>query len=74
MTLFRIAIILITLGFAIALIVDPRLFPGAPSGRIPVIIGLFLLAALNYLRLIRARQAQQRQHMIDEVPKKPLGL
>lgn len=74
MTLFRLATILICAGFAIALMVDPALFPGAPSGRVPVIVGLFLLAALNYLRFIRSRQAQRRQAMMDQIPKKPLGL
>ena len=74
MLLFRVALIGITAGFAIALMVDPALFPGAPNGRVPVIIGLLLLAALNYLRLIRSRQALRRQAMMDEVPKKPLGL
>jgi len=74
MLVFRIAFILITAGFAVALMVDPALFPGAPNGRVPVIIGLLLLAALNYLRLIRSRQAQRRQAMMDQIPKKPLGL
>jgi hypothetical protein len=74
MTLFRIAIIVICAGFAVALMIRPALFPGAPSGRVPVIIGLLLLAALNYLRFVRSRQAQRRQALMDQIPKKPLGL
>ncbi len=71
---FRLAIVLLTLALAIALLIDPRLFPGAPNGRVPVVIGLALLAALNFMRLSRARQAQRRAEVMGRIPKKPLGL
>ena len=74
MLLPRLIIIVITAGFAIALLVAPRLFPGAPNLRIPVVIGLLLLAALNFLRYSRARQAMTRDQRLQQVPKKPLGL
>lgn len=74
MLLLRLTLILVVFGAAIAFLADPSLFPGAPSGRVPVVIGLFLLGALNLLRLSRSWQVQRRAHMLDDVPKKPLGL
>lgn len=74
MVLLRLAIILLTLALAIALLIDPGLFPGAPNLRVPVVIGLILLAALNFLRFSRARQTQTREQMLKQIPKKPLGL
>ncbi len=70
----RLAIALLTVTLAIALLVEPGLFPGAPEGRVPVIVGLVLLAALNFMRLSRTRQAQRRMKVMDQIPKKPLGL
>jgi uncharacterized membrane protein len=74
MMLLRLVIILIILGLAVTLLVAPNLFPAARNARIPVVVGLVLLAALNLLRLSRAWQAHRRVHMLDEIPKKPLGL
>lgn len=74
MMLLRLVVILIILGLALALVVAPNLFPAAPNARIPVVVGLVLLAALNLLRLSRAWQAQRRAHILEEIPKKPLGL
>ncbi len=70
----RLAVILLILGLAIALLADPHLFPGAPNGRVPVVVGLLLLAALNGMRLSRSWAARNRQRQLDEIPKKPLGL
>lgn len=72
--LLRLVIILLILILAIALLISPRLFPGAPNVRIPVIIGLFLLGALNVMRLSRSWAARNRQRQLDEIPKRPLGL
>jgi hypothetical protein len=74
MMLLRLAIILLTLALAIILLIAPGRFPGAPNLRVPVVIGLILLAALNFLRFARARQTQTREQMLKQIPKKPLGL
>ena len=74
MMLLRLVIIVIIMGLALALVVAPNLFPAARNARIPVVVGLVLLAALNLLRLSRVWQAQRRAHMLEEIPKKPLGL
>jgi hypothetical protein len=74
MMLLRLAVVLIILGLAVSLVIDPRLFPGSPNVRVPAVIGLVLLAALNGLRLSRSWAARIRQRQLDEIPKKPLGL
>jgi uncharacterized integral membrane protein len=72
--LLRLTVILLLLALAVALVVDPGLFPGARNYRFPVIVGLILLAALNGVRLARAWQMQTRERRLQQIPKKPLGL
>ena len=74
MFLLRLTVILIPLALAIALLIDSSLFPGARNYRIPVVVGLVLLAALNAVRLARARQIETRERRLQQIPKKPLGL
>ena len=74
MVYLRLAVIVFIVALAITLSVAPSLFPGAPNVRVPVIVGLVLLAALNGLRLSRSWAARSRERQLDEIPKKPLGL
>ena len=74
MLLLRLTVILIPLALAIAILVDAGLFHGARYYRVPVVVGLVLLAALNALRLARAWQTQTRDERLRQIPKKPLGL
>jgi len=74
MLLLRLTVILIPLALAIALLIDPGLFPGARNYRGPITVGLVLLAALNALRLARAWQIETREQRLQQIPKKPLGL
>lgn len=74
MFLLRLTVILIPIALAIALLVNPATFPGARAYRVPIIVGLLLLSALNALRLARARQIETRERRLREIPKKPLGL
>ena len=74
MLLLRLTVILIPLALALALVIDPSLFPGARNYRFPVVVGLILLAALNGVRLTRAWQIETRERRLQQIPKKPLGL
>ncbi len=74
MVLVRLTVILIPLALAVAPLIDPSLFPGARNYRVPIVVGLVLLAALNALRLARARQIETRDQRLQQIPKKPLGL
>lgn len=74
MFLLRLTVILIPLALAIALLIDPGMFPGARSYRGPIMVGLVLLAALNAVRLARAWQIETRDRRLQQIPKKPLGL
>ena len=74
MLLLRLTVILIPLTLALALVIDPGLFPNARNYRFPVIVGLVLLAALNAVRLARAWQIETRERRLQQIPKKPLGL
>lgn len=74
MLLLRLTAVLIPLALAIALVIDPGLFPGAHNYRVPIVIGLVLLAALNAVRLARAWQVETREERMRRIPKKPLGL
>jgi regulator of sirC expression with transglutaminase-like and TPR domain len=74
MMYLRLAVTVFIVALAIALSVAPSLFPGAQNVRVPVIVGLVLLAALNGLRLSRSWAARSRERQLDEIPKKPLGL
>jgi hypothetical protein len=70
----RIAVIVLSLGLAIALLVRPSMFPGATGTRIPVVAALVLLALLNVMRILRSRLAATREERLSKIPKKPLGL
>ena len=70
----RLTVIVLSLGLAIALLVRPSLFPGARGTRIPIVAALVLLALLNVMRILRARQALMREERLSKIPKKPLGL
>ena len=74
MLLLRLMVVLIPLALAVALFIDPTLFPGAMRYRTPVTVGLVLLAALNALRLARVWQIETREERMRQIPKKPLGL
>jgi hypothetical protein len=50
------------------------MFPGASGTRIPIVAALVLLAMLNVMRILRARQAVMREERLNKIPKKPLGL
>ena len=70
----KIGIVVLSLGFAIALFVSPSLMPGARGSRVPVAVGLVLLALVNLVRIGRERQIRGREARLAKVPKKPLGL
>lgn len=74
MLLLRLTVILLPLTLAVALLIDPGLFPGARTYRFPITVGLVLLAALNGVRLARAWQIETRERRLQQIPKKPLGL
>ena len=74
MFLLRLTVILVPLALAIALLIDPGVFPGARNYRFPIIVGLILLAALNGVRLARSWQIETRERRLQQIPKKPLGL
>jgi hypothetical protein len=74
MFLLRLTVILLPSTLAIALLIDPGLFPGAQRYRVPITVGLVLLAALNAVRLARAWQIETRERRLQQIPKKPLGL
>lgn len=74
MLLLRLTVILIPLALAIAVFVDPAIFPNARNYRVPIMVGLVLLAALNATRLARTWQIETRDERMRKVPKKPLGL
>jgi hypothetical protein len=70
----RVIVIILSLGLAIALLVRPSMFPGASGTRIPIVAALVLLAMLNVMRILRARQVAMREERLNKIPKKPLGL
>jgi hypothetical protein len=70
----RVTVIVLSLGLAIALLVRPSMFPGASGTRIPVVAALVLLALLNVMRILRARQSAMREERLSKIPKNPLGL
>ena len=70
----RVTVILLSLGLAIGLLVRPSLFPGASGTRIPIVAALVMLALLNVMRILRARQMQMREQRLAKIPKNPLGL
>ena len=70
----RVSVVLLSLGLAIAMLVRPSLFPGARTTRIPVVVALVLLALINVMRILRARQIQMRTERLGKISKKPLGL
>jgi hypothetical protein len=70
----RVIVIILSLGLAIALLVRPSMFPGASGTRIPIVAALVLLAMLNVMRILRARQVVMREERLNKIPKKPLGL
>ena len=74
MLLLRLTVILIPLALAIALYLDPAIFPGARNYPGPIIAGLVLLAALNGVRFARVWQVETREERLRRIPKKPLGL
>lgn len=74
MLLLRLTVILIPVALVIVLLVDPDVFPGARDHRVPIVVGLVLLSALNALRMARAWSIETREKRLQGIPKKPLGL
>ena len=74
MLLLRLTVILIPIAVALLLLIDPDVFPGARAHRVPIVVGLTLLSALQALRLGRAWSAGTREKRLQQIPKKPLGL